>query len=116
MDDLSILDVVFGDTRLDVRGTDSEVLVTAVDESGTQITVRLDGSRTLTLIARLQVLAGVLAAVGRQSVPQCNLCIKHATAAVTDGIGMFFTCPDHKSRVVDTFDPEHVVSIGLTHD
>lgn len=116
MNDLSLHDTVFGDTRLDVRGTNTEVILTAVDESGTMIVVRLNPRTALTLIGRLETIVGSIAAVGREARPNCSMCVKPATLAVTDGVTLAYTCPDHRTRVTNSVDPREVVTIGLTHD
>jgi hypothetical protein len=57
---LTLQDVVFGDTRLDVRSSGSEILLDAIDESGVVITVRLRRWDSLALIAALQKMNAVL--------------------------------------------------------
>lgn len=112
MRELSVTDAVFGDTRLYVRA-DSEIVVTAVEESGTQIAVRISDKDALHLISTLQVMVGAHAAMGREATQKCSLCIRPATAAFTDGVGMSYGCTPHADAVSRVYDPAQVVRVGL---
>lgn len=111
--ELVIEDAIFGDTRLYVRGS-TEVVFTAVESDGTQIAVRVGTNDVKRLVTALE--ARLLAE--REGTPhQCTLCIRPAQTAITDGCGLAYGCsPGHTEKIVATFDPADVVTVGIGHD
>lgn len=102
------MDDVFADARLDVRATDRELIVDAVSETGTVVTVRLWQKQARRLSEAVEVSAWLMDLVDRDGEGDCSMCLRKAVEVLSDGHAATRACQTHQSAVRERLGEEAV--------